>query len=117
MGPRAGSLVTTNVELVRQLGKGGMGSVWVARQHDADTEVAVKFISAELRRQGPAACGASSARPAPRPRSSSTHVVQIFDHGVTDDGMPYIVMELLDGETLADAARTRGVARAYATSA
>ena len=30
----------------------------------------------------------------------SPHVVQIFDHGITDDGTPYIVMELLDGESL-----------------
>src|SRR6185295_9967070 len=28
------------------------------------------------------------------------HAVQVFDFGVTEDGLPYIVMELLDGETL-----------------
>src|SRR5262249_23749353 len=30
----------------------------------------------------------------------SPHVVQTFDHGVTDDGRPYIVMELLEGRDL-----------------
>jgi eukaryotic-like serine/threonine-protein kinase len=32
----------------------------------------------------------------------SPHVVQVFDHGVTENGTPYIVMELLDGHDLAD---------------
>ena len=35
----------------------------------------------------------------------SPHVVQVHDHGVTADGDPYIVMELLDGEDLATVLR------------
>jgi serine/threonine-protein kinase len=94
-----GTLVTRNVRLVRPLGKGGMGSVWVGEHCTLETEVAVKFISPEhaqkarfvarFRRE------ASSAA-----KIKSPHVVQVFDHGLTDAEVPYIVMELLKGESL-----------------
>ncbi len=99
MLPAAGELVTRNVKLVRPLGKGGMGSVWIGAHTTLDTEVAVKFIAPEhadkerfvarFRRE------ASSAA-----KIKSPHVVQVFDHGITEDGVPYIVMELLRGEPL-----------------
>ncbi len=99
MEPAPGTLVTRNVKLVRPLGKGGMGSVWVGEHTTLETEVAVKFISPEhadkkrfvarFRRE------ASSAA-----KIKSPHVVQVFDHGVTEAGVPYIVMELLQGEPL-----------------
>src|SRR5262249_44988052 len=38
----------------------------------------------------------------------SPHVAQVFDHGVTADGAPYIVMELLDGEDLKQRVRRLG---------
>jgi serine/threonine-protein kinase len=100
MKPAPGIHVTRNVKLVRPLGKGGMGSVWVGEHTTLDTEVAVKFISPEhaekkrfvarFRRE------ASSAA-----KIKSPHVVQVFDHGITEERVPYIVMELLEGESLA----------------
>ena len=38
----------------------------------------------------------------------SRHAVTVFDHGVTPDGQPYIVMEYLEGESLEAALRRRG---------
>ena len=39
---------------------------------------------------------------------STVHAVKVFDYGVTDDGLPYIVMEYLEGESLSDALVRRG---------
>ena len=63
------------------------------------TLVAVKFLAGHMA-QDPAAGGALSARAMAAARIKVPHVVQIFDHGVSPDFGPYIVMERLEGETL-----------------
>lgn len=77
-----------------------MGSIWLADHLTLHTQVVVKFIAAEhalnvdarLRFEREAALAA---------QAKSPHVVQIFDHGVAQQGLPYIAMELLEGEDLA----------------
>jgi predicted Ser/Thr protein kinase len=63
------------------------------------TRVAVKFIEAEYI-ESPEARSRfeNEARAAAKLRSK--HVVEVYDHGVTDDGRPFIVMEYLQGEPL-----------------
>ena len=95
----AGMMVTTSVRLIRPLGAGGMGSVWVAEHLSLRTEVVVKFMSAELAASEQAA--ARFAREAASAaQAKSPHVVQMHDHGITPDGVPYIVMERLEGRDL-----------------
>jgi serine/threonine-protein kinase len=95
----AGTQINANVRLVRLLGEGGMGSVWVADHLTLGTQVAVKFLSANLaKEQASIARFAHEATAAAQIKSQ--HVVQIFDHGVFDGGLPYMVMELLEGEDL-----------------
>ncbi|XXX71997.1 serine/threonine-protein kinase [Sorangium sp. So ce134] len=94
-----GQQVTSTLRLARELGKGAMGSVWVADHLALGTQVAVKFMSPayadqtgfveRFRREAMAAA-----------QIKSPHVAQVFDHGVTPEGVPYIVMELLEGEDL-----------------
>lgn len=94
-----GMQVGSNVRLTHLLGEGGMGSIWVAEHLSLQTQVAVKLLHqhvAELpevrtRFQREAAAAAQLRSP---------HVVQIFDYGVTQHGVPFIVMELLEGEDL-----------------
>jgi serine/threonine-protein kinase len=76
-----------------------MGSVWVADHLTLHTEVAVKFL-AERALGVPEAITRFSVEAAAAARIKSPHVVQVFDHGVSDS-TPYIVMELLEGEDLA----------------
>jgi eukaryotic-like serine/threonine-protein kinase len=98
LGP--GTYVTSSVRLDRPLGKGGMGSVWVARHESLDSEVAVKFVSSEAAAEDPSIVARFKREAALSSKIKSPHVVKTFDHGIMDGGVPYIVMELLDGETL-----------------
>ena len=105
MDLEAGVVVAERFRLVRPLGQGGMGAVWLAHHTGLDTPCAVKFIheeaarSPELRaRFEREAKAAASLR--------SPHVVQILDHGVWQQ-VPYIAMELLEGEDLAKRLRRR----------
>jgi serine/threonine-protein kinase len=94
-------------QLVHELGKGGMGSVWLAHHLTLQSPVAIKLIEPKIAANPEAlARFLREARAAAALRSP--HVVQILDHGV-DEGTPYIAMELLEGESLA--ARLRKVGR------
>ena len=96
----AGAHVTPNVRLVRPLGEGGMGSVWVAEHLALGTEVAVKFLHGDYA-SDPAARARFSREAAASAQVKSSHVVRVYDHGLTDSQVPFIVMELLEGTDLA----------------
>jgi len=98
----AGTLVNPRVRLVRPLDEGGMGTVWVAEHLTLDMQVAVKFIAPELTRNNPQVVERFQREAKAAAQIRSPHVVQILDHGVMEDGAPYIVMELLQGNTLAE---------------
>src|SRR6478609_7435884 len=76
-----------------------MGSVWEARHVSLGTPSAIKFIEAEY-----ADSQEARSRFDKEARAAATiqskHAIQIYDHGVTKDGKPYIVMELLVGRPL-----------------
>ena len=101
MPAAAGMMLSNTVRLVRPLSRGGMGSVWVADHLTLHTQVVVKFIAETLLRDQDA-MARFSREAAAAAQVKSPHVVQMFDHGVMQDGTPYIVMELLDGHDLAD---------------
>jgi serine/threonine protein kinase len=97
--PPVRGLVAAKYEVVRLIGRGGMGSVWEGRHQSLGTRVAIKFIDAEHADNDEArARFVTEARAAATIQSK--HAIQIFDHGLTGDGRPYIVMELLAGEAL-----------------
>src|ERR1700736_1095797 len=97
--PPVSGLVAGKYEVSRLIGRGGMGSVWEGRHSSLGTRVAIKFIEAEY-----ASSNEARARFDNEARAAATiqskHAIQIFDHGVTDTGRPYIVMEMLLGEPL-----------------
>jgi serine/threonine protein kinase len=76
-----------------------MGSVWRAEHLTLHTEVAVKFVSDALIGD-PGFLARFTREAVASAQIKSPHAVQIFDHGVTADGQPYIVLELLEGEDL-----------------
>jgi serine/threonine protein kinase len=97
----AGAYVTPGLRLVRLLAEGGMGHVWVAEHLALDIQVAVKFVRRNVAHHDPTLLDRFHREAQAATRIKSPHVVQIFDHGSTADGIAYIVMELLEGETLA----------------
>jgi serine/threonine-protein kinase len=103
--PEPGMVLDGKLKLVRKLGEGGMGAVFEATNERTGRRVAVKVMRPELAANSEAvgrfiqeahACG----------RVKHANVVDIYDAGV-DDGMPYLVMEFLEGESLADRLRRK----------
>jgi serine/threonine protein kinase len=98
----AGTVLAGKYRLISLLGRGGMGSVWRAERMGWQAPVAIKLMNAMDVHDSPAlARFQREARLAASLRS--IHVVQVLDDGVdaTTD-LPFIVMELLDGESLAE---------------
>jgi len=97
---RGGEIVGGHYRLDHVLAEGGMGVVWVAQDLRLGRLVAVKFLGEDalsnpLQRER----FTREARLASKIRSP--HVVQIIGDGVTAGDVPFVVMELLDGESLA----------------
>ena len=92
-----GRLLANRYRLTRKLGEGGMGAVYIAEQQPLGREVALKVI----RGGGDALLQARFRREA-KLSSQLVHpnIVTIFDYG-DDDGMLFLAMELLRGESLA----------------
>jgi eukaryotic-like serine/threonine-protein kinase len=86
-------------DIVRVIGRGGMGMVYEALNTTISKRVAMKFVDAEMARNKDAV--ARFQREAQAASAvESAHIVEIFDSGTSDQGQPFIVMELLRGEDL-----------------
>jgi eukaryotic-like serine/threonine-protein kinase len=103
---QAGGMVGGKYRLVRRIGAGGMGEVWIARNRTTGAEVAVKMglgaatpDDSALRFRHEARLGAML---------SHRSIVRIFDLVEEDDGALILVMELLRGETLERYLHRRG---------
>jgi serine/threonine-protein kinase len=98
-----GSVIAGRYRLDHLLGEGGMGAVWAATHQLTGKRVAIKLLKADaatpdtLRRFVREARAASAVR--------HPNVVEIHDFLSLDDGSPAMVMDLLEGETLAQRLR------------
>jgi serine/threonine protein kinase len=84
-------------QLRRHLADGSMGSIWVAQHLTLGVPVAVKLMNVTTARADMHARFEREAKALALLRNP--HVIQIIDYG-TEDGAPFIVMELLDGADL-----------------
>jgi serine/threonine-protein kinase len=95
---RLGRVIAGKYRLEAPVARGGMGSVWKARHLQLETLVAVKFINLDQR-----ATSGGRARFEREAKAAALlhgpNVIEVYDYGV-DDGLPYLVMELLEGEDL-----------------
>ncbi len=101
-----GAILGDKYRLVAHLGAGGMGTVWRAQHLQLQSEVAVKIVQ-ETALSSPDALARFLREPQSAAALRSPHVVHIMDYGV-HHGAPFIVMELLVGETLSDRQRRVG---------
>src|ERR1041384_888494 len=97
--PFSGMQVGSSVVLKHPLSRGGMGDIWVGEHRGLEIDVAVKFLSPEFARDESAA-ERFKREAAAAAQVKSPHIVSVFDQGLTDGGLPFIVMELLEGEDL-----------------
>ncbi len=103
----AKSVAGGRYRLERQLGQGGMATVYLGRDSELDRPVAVKVLAENL--AGDEAFRRRFVREARlAARLSHPNVVRVYDAGEEADGRPYIVMEHVEGETLADVLEERG---------
>jgi serine/threonine protein kinase len=101
--------VAGRYEVERELGRGGMATVYLARDGALQRPVALKVLAGDL--SGDGAFRERFLREARlAARLSHPNVVRVFDAGETD-GRPYIVMEYVAGETAADLLARRGKLR------
>jgi serine/threonine protein kinase len=113
MPAEVGRLVGAKYELVRQLGRGSMGEVWIARHRTLDERVALKLLSAAPQlgqiEDGPTAAARFQfeAQVAARLSRRTRHIVRVTDHG-EEGALAYLVMELLEGYTLETTLMRRG---------
>jgi serine/threonine-protein kinase len=91
----------------RMVGSGGMAHVLAARHTELGTEVAIKVLDPTLLNDTDA-----TERFAREGRAmaslSSKHTVRVYDVGHLESGLPFMVMELLEGEDLGQVLKKRG---------
>ena len=89
------------------VGSGGMGTVWLGRHEQLGTRLAIKFIRPQFAER-PDARRRFEIEARAAASVDSKHAVKVYDYGVTDKGLPYIVMEYLEGESLSEVLIRRG---------
>jgi serine/threonine protein kinase len=97
-----GTTIAGRYLVERLIGQGGMGTVWAGRHITLDQQVAIKFVHPRLAGSADALRRFDTEAKAAA-RIKSRHAVAVYDHGVTEAGQPYIVMEYLEGESLEQA--------------
>jgi len=95
--------IVPGYRIERLLGQGGFGSVWLARAVDG-TSVALKVAHAGQLARGRLEREASAYRAVGPP-----HTPALLAHGATEDGLPYIALELIAAPTLRECLRREGV--------
>jgi eukaryotic-like serine/threonine-protein kinase len=102
-----GSTVLGKYHIDRLIGRGGMGAVFQATNAAIGKRVALKFLGPQTSRDGDAAIRFQREAEAAS-LAESPHIVQIFDSGRSEQGLPFLVMELLTGEDLRARLRREG---------
>ena len=94
----AGRVVRRKYQVNTLIGEGGMGTVWKGTHLSLGMSVAIKFIKPEFASH-PLARARFEFEARSAARLKTKYAVKIFDYGVTE-GMPYLVMEYLEGVSL-----------------
>lgn len=97
-----GVSIAGRYRLQRLLGEGGMASVWQAEDLRLERQVAVKFLDTKTGRDATEATEQFLREAKIAAAVQHRNVIQTVDFGTTDDGQPFMVMELLRGHTLAE---------------
>lgn len=103
----SGREIAGRFRVYEPIGEGGMGVVYRGWQHSVGRDVAIKVI--ELGRQNRVALAKRFLREAKlASRLSHPNTVTVFDFGQTEDGVLFLVMELVKGRTLSHVLKQEG---------
>jgi tRNA A-37 threonylcarbamoyl transferase component Bud32 len=105
--PLIGTVIGGRYQLIRRIGKGGMGLVYEADHLGIGKRVAVKLLLDKYS-DDPEVVARFEREARTASAIGDEHIVEVFDAGVTEDGRSYLVMELLIGLSLADVAEATG---------
>ena len=101
-----GRLIAGRYELEKALGQGGMGEVWAAHDRQTGARVAVKLLSSAAadskENRGRFEREARIAK-----SLQSPHICGVSDSGVDEEGDPFMVLELLEGDDLSKRIKTQ----------
>jgi serine/threonine protein kinase len=110
------SLLDGRYRILRLLGEGGMGAVFLAEHAALGRQVAIKFLHAEYATKeemvGRFAREAQAAA-----AIHHKNIIEVFDVGISQQGEPFLVMEYLEGESLAQLLKRAGPLNLAATCA
>lgn len=104
---KVGAIVDDKYRLLELLGQGGMGSVFLAEHVILSKRVAIKFLNSQYATDQEAVLRFYQEAQA---AAAAGHkgIVEVHDIGQTEDGSPYLVMELLHGESLFEIMQRQG---------
>ncbi|MCK6588556.1 MAG: serine/threonine protein kinase, partial [Polyangiaceae bacterium] len=102
-----GDILAGKYQVERILGMGGMGVVVAARHIHLDERVAIKFLLPEAAKK-PTVVARFLREGRAASKIKSEHVARVYDVGTLESGLPYIVMEYLEGSDLAVIVRQLG---------
>jgi CheY-like chemotaxis protein len=94
----SGAVLGGKIRLERPFAEGGTATVWLGTHLALGIPVAIKFMKKPKTSVHGLACFEREAKAAACLHSE--HIVRVYDHGIAEDGAPYLVMEYVEGETL-----------------
>jgi serine/threonine protein kinase len=100
-----GAVLSNRYEVLRLVGEGGMGSLYAGQHVDIGRKVAIKLLHRDFQ------CSEEvflRFREEAKMAATLTHhnICHVYDFGRTDDGTPYLIMDLLEGKTLSEVLET-----------
>jgi len=97
---RIGETLVGRYRIEKQIGKGGMGRVYLATQFPLNRAVAVKILSPEFQKKDPQFVRRFFLEAATAARLNHPNTITVYDYGETERGELFIAMEYLKGRPL-----------------
>ena len=106
-----GQVIADRYHIVKKLGEGGMGAVYLGEHVKMGRKSAIKVMAASMS-QDPDAISRFNREAANASRISHVNVCQVYDFGETPEGLIYLAMEFIEGKSLKDVIEEEGALNA-----
>jgi serine/threonine protein kinase len=103
----APSTVIAGFKIVKEIGRGSNGIVYLAEQTSLDRKVALKILP-DIKAEDPNFVKDFLKEARAAARLNYPSIIQVYDAGVTNDGVYFLAMELIDGKSLEEMIQSKG---------